>query len=256
MLPYLPLGPFILQTTGLALLIGVWIGIKLVEKEAIRLKINPDWIYNLVFIGLVSGLIGARLSYASRSLNVYLQNPLSFISLNTNTLSPGDGLIIGLVAAFIYGWRKQLPFRTALDVLTPGLSIFLVFFGASHFLNGDAFGSPTSAPWSIYLWDADRHPSQVYEILAALFVFIIVWKRPLAALGQGINFLTALALTAAARVFLETFRGDSLFWPGGFRSTQVVGLLVVMAALWLMRSWAEPGVKRAEASLPVEAHLN
>lgn len=254
MLPFLPLGPFMLQTAGLALLIGVWVGIKLAENEAIRLKVDPDWIYNLVFIGIVSGLIGARLSYASRSLNVYLQDPLSFISLNPNALSPVDGLVIGVVAAFLYGWRKHLPFRITLDVLAPGLSVFLIFFGVSHLLNGDAFGSPTSAPWSIYLWDANRHPSQVYEILAAVVVFVIVWKRPLAALGRGINFLTVLSLSAAARLFLEAFRGDSLVWPGGFRSAQVVALFVIIAALWLMRVWAKPEANRRETDLPAETH--
>ena len=34
MFPYLPLGPFLLQLPGLALLVGLWFGLTLAEKEA------------------------------------------------------------------------------------------------------------------------------------------------------------------------------------------------------------------------------
>lgn len=239
-MPYLRLGPFLLQIPGLALLIGLWIGTSLAEKEAKRLKINAAVVYNLIFFGLVAGIIGARLAYAVRYLNAYLDDPISLFALNPNTLSPNDGLIIGLVVAVLYGWRKQLPLRPALDALAPGLSAFLVSVGVAHFLSGDAFGASTEVPWSIYLWDEYRHPSQIYEVLAALGVFFVVWKRPLGSPGQGFNFLLMIALSAAARVFLEAFRGDSVIWSGGLRSAQVVGLLILVAALWLMKLWARP----------------
>jgi phosphatidylglycerol:prolipoprotein diacylglycerol transferase len=114
----------------------------------------------------------------------------------------------------------------------------------ANILSGDAFGSPTNVPWAIYLWDENRHPSQIYETLAALVIFVVEWKRPPGHPGAGINFLLVVALSAAARVFLEAFRGDSLIWPGGFRAAQVVGL-VVMAASWrLMQSWNQPGLPR------------
>ena len=124
MLPYLRLGPFLLQTTGLALLLGIWIGSWLAEKEAARLKIKPDLVTNLIFFGLVGGLIGARLAYAATYLNAYLANPLSLFAINTNTLSPVEGLLIGLLVAFVYGQRKGLQLRPVLDALAPGLAVF------------------------------------------------------------------------------------------------------------------------------------
>jgi hypothetical protein len=41
MYPYLRLGPFLLQLSALALILGVWIGSFLVEKEASRFKTVP-----------------------------------------------------------------------------------------------------------------------------------------------------------------------------------------------------------------------
>lgn len=238
MLPYLRMGPFLLHTSGLTLLLGVWVGTWLAEKEARRLKIKPDLVYNSIVLGLISGLVGARLAYAARFLSAYLNNPLSLFSINPNTLSPSEGLLLGLLVAFIYCQRKGLQLRPTLDAITPGLAAFMVSLGLAHLLSGDAYGAPTNTlPWRIYLWSEYRHPSQVYEILVALGVFSMVLKRPFGDQGWGLNFLLFVSLSAGARVFLEAFRGDSLIWAGGFRAAQVIGLIILASALMLMRAW-------------------
>lgn len=239
MLPYLRLGPFLLQTTGMALLLGIWTGSWLAEKEAARLKIKPDLVANLIFFGLVGGLVGARLAYAFTYLNAYLANPLSLFAINTNTLSPVEGLLIGLLVALVYGQRKGLQLRPVLDVLAPGLAVFMIFLGVAHLLNGDAYGAPTKLPWGIFLWSEYRHPTQVYEMLLALGVMLVVLNHPLKDHGRGLNFLLMVFVSTAARVFLEPFRGDSLIWPGGFRAAQVIGLIVMAGSLVFMRAWTQ-----------------
>lgn len=240
MLPFLRLGPFLLQTAGLALLVGVWLGLSVSESSARSLEIRPETIYNLGFYGLLSGLVGARLAYAVRYLNAYLANPISLFALNSNTLAPFDGLLIGILVAGVYGWRKGLNLRPTLDALAPGLAVFMVALGVSHLLSGEAFGSPTNLPWSVYLWNQYRHPTQIYEILAALGILLVVWRQPLRQPGAGLNFTLLVALSAAARIFLEAFRGDSLIWSGGFRAAQVFSLLVLLATLGLMKVWSQP----------------
>lgn len=238
MYPYLRLGPFLLQLPLLALLAGVWIASSLTEREAIRLKLPSAIVSNLLIVGLIAGIVGARLAYAARYPQAYIDNPLSLFALNVNTLSGFEGLLIGLVAAILYGWRKKLPLRPTLDALAPGLAAFMVALGLSHLLSGDAFGTSAKLPWAIYLWSEYRHPSQVYEILAAVVILFIVSKRPLGQAGDGINFLMLVALSAAARTFLEAFRGDSVVWPGSFRAAQVVSLIVLAITLYGMRIWA------------------
>ena len=244
MLPFLRIGPFTLQAPGLALLVGVWIGSSLAEKEAARLRLNAADIYNLIFYCLVAGVVGARLAYAARYLSAYLANPISLLALTPATLWPAAGMVIGLAVAALFGWRRRLPLRPTLDALAPGLAALMVALGVAHFLSGDAFGAPATLPWAIHLWDDDRHPSQVYETLAALAVLALAWKRPLG-IGRGLNFVLVVALSAAARVFLEAFRGDSVVWAGGFRAAQVVGLVLLAACLWLLRRWQAPPTTEA-----------
>ncbi|MGH2521418.1 MAG: prolipoprotein diacylglyceryl transferase [Anaerolineales bacterium] len=244
MFPFFRLGPVLVQLPGLALLGGLWVGSSLAEKEATRLKLSAADVYNLIFYSLIAGIVGARLAYAVRYLNVYLANPLSLLAPSPATLYPNAGLITGITVAALFGWRRKLPLRLTLDALAPGLAAFMVALGITHFLSGDAFGALAKLPWSIYLWDDYRHPSQIYEALLALAIFAIAQRRPIGQPGEGLNFLLVASLSAAARVFLETFRGDSVIWAGGFRAAQVVGLLVLAACLWLMRDWAQPAISK------------
>jgi phosphatidylglycerol---prolipoprotein diacylglyceryl transferase len=249
MLPYLSIGPLLLQTTGLALLLGVWFGSWKVEKEAARLKMKSDLVNDLIFIGLACGIVGARLTYAVTYFNAYLTNPLSLFEINTNSLSPVGGLIFGPLAAFIYGQRRGLKLRPVLDALAPGLAVFMVFLGLAHLLNGDAYGAPTRLPWAIFLAGDFRHPTQIYEILLATGVMLIAVYYQLGQRGNGLNFLWVVFLSTAARVFLEAFRGDSMILPGGFRAAQVIGLLVLTGLLILMRAWAQLPANAEEQNL-------
>ena len=240
MYPYLRVGPYLLQLSGLALLSGVWFGITLIEKEAARLKVDASKVTNTLFYGLIAGLLGARVGYALQFSDVYISNPLSLFSLNTNTLLPGAGLIIGLIVATIYGQRNKLGLHSTLDALTPGLALFMVTFGIAHILNGNAYGAPTQLPWSIFLWADYRHPSQIYETIAAVGILLLTLRKPLSKPGAGLNFWFFTGLSAVANIFLEAFRGDSLIWGQGYRAAQLIGLVVLATSIFYIWQWSKP----------------
>lgn len=237
MFPYLRFGPFLLQMPLLALLVGFWIGSTFIEREAARLGLDKEKINSLIGYGLVGGILGARFVYAAQYASVYLANPLGLFSLSTSTLSPVGGFLIGVAAAFAYGYRHKLPLRQTLDALTPGLSFFMIASGVSHLLSGNAYGSPTRLPWAMYVWSDYRHPSQLYEIFFALVIFTIVLPKIIPAHAPGIRFAQFVALSAVARIFLEAFRGDSTLWLDGYRAAQVIGLVILTGCLFLLRRW-------------------
>lgn len=237
MFPYFRLGSWLIQMPFLALLVGLWGGMILLEHESKRMKLNPSMVANLVIYSTVAGIIGARLGYALQFRALYASKPLSLLALTPTTLSPSMGFLVGLIAFWILIDHKNLPVRPALDALAPGLALFMVFLGASHILSGDAYGAPTRVPWAIRLWNEYRHPSQFYETFTALIIFLVILKRFPKPDGAGLNFGLTIALTAASRVFLETFRGDSVFWPAGFRAAQVIALVLMAVGFYWMRRW-------------------
>ncbi len=233
MLPILQIGPLALQTPGLMYLLGLWFGLSLAEKFAPRRGISPDALYNLVFTGLIAGIVGARLGYVLLNAGAFLASPLSLISLNPGLLDPFSGFAAALMAALIYGARKKLGFWNALDALTPFFAVFMIGAALANIASGAAFGLETSLPWGIELWGAKRHPTQFYELGGA--IVILLWLGRLSKgpeLPSGRLFLVFLALTAGARLFFEAFRGDSALILGGIRVAQVIAWLALAGALW------------------------
>jgi prolipoprotein diacylglyceryl transferase len=234
MFPILQLGPLAIQLPGLLLLGGVWVATLAVERAAPRFKLSPAQINNMIFYALIAGVLGARLGYVLQYFEAYASDPLSALALNPNTLSLPEGLLAGVITAVVYAQRKELPLWPTLDALTPGLAVFMLALGLAHLSSGDAFGAPADLPWSVELWGARRHPSQVYEILGAALIMVFVFRTQKLSWADGLHALSFVALTAAMRLFLEAFRGDSVLIFTGLRQVQLISLLILMAALITM----------------------
>jgi phosphatidylglycerol---prolipoprotein diacylglyceryl transferase len=245
MFPVLPIGPIALPAPSLAILVGLWLGLSLSEKHAPRFGIKASYLYNLVMLMLLTGILGARLAFIIRFPVAFSDNLASVVSLNLGLLDPIGGLFFAILAGSIYGKRKGLPFWSTLDALTPMLATFMVALGLSHLASGAAFGAPTNLPWGIDLWGTRRHPSQVYELAAATLILALLWpEHYLRRLHQpGEYFLTFLAASAGSRLFLEAFRGDSQLIFFGLRSAQAFSWVILAISLlvlyWLRRRLPE-----------------
>ena len=238
MLPTIQVGPLSLQVPGLVLLVGLWIGLTLAERRAKQRGENPATLYNLVFIALIAGVVGARLSYALTYPDAFSANPWSLISINPGLLDPFAGGLIAVTAGAIYIYRKQLQVWNTLDALTPLFAVMLIAIGISHFASGSAFGKPTNLPLGIQLWGDIRHPSQIYEIFLASLTLVAIYFIDRSGWSQipGNTFLTFTALTSLSRLLLEAFRGDSLLVGDGFRTAQLLAWIVLAVCL-LVLAW-------------------
>ena len=234
MFPILQVGPLAVQTPGLVLILGLWLGLSLSEKAAPRHGVAPGDIYNLAFTILIAGVIGARLSFAFEYPDAFKNSLASLISLNPSLLDPWGGIAAGLIAASIYGYRKKMRFWQTLDAYVPALAVLGIALGVAHLASGDAFGAPTASPWGIQLWGARRQPTQLYEILIALVIFGVIHLRlsKERTFPSGVLFLAYVAMAAGSRLFIGAFRGDSLLVLGGFRAAQILSWGVLAASLW------------------------
>jgi len=239
MLPVLRVGSLAIQTPGLVLLAGLWLGLSLAERHPTESGVKASDLYNLVFVILIAGVAGARLAYILRYPSIFAASPASLFSLNPGLLDLWGGAAAALIAGLIYGQRRQLQLWPTLDALTPAVAVLAVALGVSHLASGAGYGNPTSLPWGIEQLGTHRHPAQVYEVLAAVFILWAVWPGQAvlriprrANPPPGVRFLSFLALTAAAYLFVDAFHGGSLLLLGGWRATQVISWLVLAASLW------------------------
>jgi phosphatidylglycerol:prolipoprotein diacylglycerol transferase len=217
------------------LVAALWIGLALAEKRSERYGVSKDTLNNIVYYSLSGYILGGRLLYALSNLPAFVQSPLSLFSLNLDLFDPLAALAVAFVVGLVYGSRQKLPLWSTLDALTPLFAAIAIGLSLSHLAAGTAFGSPTDLPWGIDLWNATRHPSQIYELIASLLIFGWIWLRK-ADSRPGILFLTFAALTAGGHLFLEAFRGDSTLIFGGLRLAQVIAWIVLAVTLWASES--------------------
>lgn len=236
MLPILQIGPLSVPMPAFILLAGLWVALSLSERFARRFNSDPELISNLLFYSLLAAILGARLSYALRFPSAFIAHPASLISINPGLLDPWGAAGAALLIALIYAQRKGLLLWPTLDAITPALAIQSLAIALSNFASGQAYGLPSDLPWAIDLWGAFRHPTQIYEALAALLILFYILRKD-APIGKtsGSHFLNFAILSAASRLLLEAFRGDSLLLPNGWRLIQVLAWIALATSLWLLQ---------------------
>jgi phosphatidylglycerol:prolipoprotein diacylglycerol transferase len=221
------------------LVAAAWIGLILAEKRAEQHGIHKDDLNNITFYSLVAFIIGGRISFILQNITSFLKSPISIISINPDIFDPLGAAAAAIIIAFIYGQRRKLLFWGILDALAPLFAVLAIGIGLSDLAAGTAFGKETNLAWGIDLWNAMRHPTQIYETLASLLIFGLIWfqkKNP----RPGILFLTYAAWTAVSQLFIQAFRGDSRLIFNGLRQGQVIAWVVLASCFILFEYlWKE-----------------
>lgn len=214
---------------------ALWIGLALAEKRTERHGISKESLNNLTFYSLFACLISGRVLYALANLSAFIPSPLSLFSPNPDLFDSTSALISAALVGFINTRGQNLPIWNTLDALTLIFASLNIGLSLAHLAAGTAFDSPTDLPWGIDLWNATRHPTQIYELIASLLIFGVMWAHKPDS-PPGIVFLHFTVLTAGTRLFLEVFRADSVLVLGEFRLAQIVAWVILASALLAIES--------------------
>jgi phosphatidylglycerol:prolipoprotein diacylglycerol transferase len=249
-IPIIHIGRVAVQLPGLVLLFGFWAALWLAAREAKRIGLREDDVYNAGFYAAIAGVVGARLWYVAAHWEAFAGDLLGIVALNLSTLDATGGLVAGALAGGLYAWRKKLLSARWLDALAPGAALLIAAVSLANLFSGEAYGAPSTLPWAIMLWDTERHPVQLYEMLAALVTTVVLLatlRRPRA---PGTAAWLLVALYAGQRVFLEAFRAESWLLPGGWRGAQVAGVVVLGVSLVILSRRAGPPRQPAGEAAP------
>jgi phosphatidylglycerol:prolipoprotein diacylglycerol transferase len=227
------------------LVIAAWLGLTLAERHTEKNGIAKDDLNNIIFYGLIAFVIGGRIFYVLQNISAFSKSPLGIISINPDLFDPLGALAAAVIVAFAYGQRKQLTFWNTLDSLTPFFAVLAIGLGLSHLAAGTEFGLPTDLPWGIQMWNATRHPTQIYDALASSLILVLIWRFKLSA-RPGITFLTFTTLTAFFQLLLQAFRANYKALLG-FRQEQVLAWLALLVCFVLIESRLKPVKKQTAA---------
>lgn len=215
------------------LVVAAWLGLTLAERRTERHSISKEDLNNITFYGLIAFVIGGRLSYVLQNISAFTKSPLGVVSINPDLFDLFGALAVAFIVVFAYGQRKQLDFWSILDALTLFFAVIAIGLGLSHLAAGTAFGLPTDLPWGIDLWNATRHPTQIYDTLASSLILFLLWQskpnpRP------GVTFLSFTMLTSISQLTLQAFRANYTVVINGFRQEQILAWVTLLACFILL----------------------
>ncbi len=232
MFPILEIGPLAIKADGFFLLISLMLGLWLTGKFAAFLHTHGEAIENGILTALAAGLGGARLGFILQNPTTFLENPLSTLSLSPSMLNPAFGMLTAALAIIIFAQKKHLPLWPTLDTLTPLIILGVSGSYLANLATGNAYGLPADLPWAIELWNADRHPTQIYGLVLSLlvlggFLFQTRVLRTTGFLKSGVIFSLSLTGLAFSVLIVRGFVAER---PAGVDPVQI-GALVLMTCL-------------------------
>jgi phosphatidylglycerol:prolipoprotein diacylglycerol transferase len=260
MFPVIDLGPLAIQAAGLILILSLWIGIWLSGRLAGNIGTNGDVIENGILAALLLGILGARVGFLLQNPAIFLDNPLSLVSLTPSMLEPAFGLLVAGITLLITFQRNHLPLWPTLDTLSPILILLFVGIHLANFANGNAYGLPTDLPWAVYLWNAYRHPVQLYALILSLAVLVwwLLQTKGLKTTGvmhSGVNFSITVTGLAAMTVFTRAFFADKVTFFN-LDLIQFIAVVLLIVGLGIIYFRQFPSGKTSQVYLSLGSNRN
>ena len=234
------IGPFSLKYYSFFIFLGMLVACFLIFKEAKRKKINEDLLTNILFYGIIIGILGARSYYVLFNLDYYLKNPIEIFMIWHGGLAIHGGLIAGLIFLIIYSKKHNLNIFKLLDIIVVGVIIAQSIGRWGNFFNQEAYGpvTPLSNLKSMHLpnfiikgmyIDGSYHePTFFYESVISLLGFIVlILIRKLKNLKVGTLTGIYLIWYGIERFIIESLRTDSLML-GNIKVAQLVSLIFII----------------------------
>jgi phosphatidylglycerol---prolipoprotein diacylglyceryl transferase len=223
----------------------------LVAKRLDELGKPVDWAYEMIFVALVGGIVGARVDFVIENYSEVKDDLLGNLFSGTGLVWYG-GAIGGTVAVCIWAHFRRMLNLGLLDLCAPSLAVGYAVGRIGCQLSGDGdYGIPWDGPWAMAYpdgtvpTDVPVHPTPIYETLAMGLVAYTLWRLR-DRFQPGLLFALYLVLAGLERFLIEFIRRNDEVLIG-LTQAQVISVVMIAAgAAWIAAKarrgelWATP----------------
>lgn len=229
------LGPFEVHSWGVLAAVAFGFAWLVLRRELDRLTGKGDVAFALVLAGAVGGIVGARL--------YWFVEHLGDASLTDSFSGAGftwyGGVLGGAAAVLLVARRRRVPVDVLLGSASPALALGYALGRIGCQLAGDGtYGVASDLPWAMSYPDGEVpttervHPTPVYETLASLLIFAVLWRLRTRMAPMRL-FAIYLVLAGAERFLVEFIRRNDevvlgLSQPQLFAAAMVAAGAVVL----------------------------
>jgi phosphatidylglycerol---prolipoprotein diacylglyceryl transferase len=241
MLPYIHLGFLNIPTFGLMLWLAAVTAGLIMDRNFRRNKISADAV-GMVAVTVVAGIVGAKVWHV-------LDTPSEFREVGWRVLwdTAGfawfGGLVFGISALLLLGWRAKIGPLRILDLATPAAAIGYGIGRIGCFLSGDGcYGIETKLewPWGMSFPNGIMatppgvrvHPTPLYELAAGLAIGAWLWVRGGKPRPAGTILGDYLILSGLVRFLIEFIRRNpKVLWGLSNAQLASIGSVIAGAAI-------------------------
>ncbi|OME81358.1 prolipoprotein diacylglyceryl transferase [Paenibacillus sp. FSL A5-0031] len=244
------IGEFQVHSYGVVVALAVLLALGMARHLAAG-TLYQEHILNMVPYLFVGAILSARIWHVFFfQWEYYSKHLIEIMYIWHGGISIQGALIGSFVALIVYTRKHRLSFWELADIMAPAIVLGQSIGRIACFLNGDAYGSPTSSGFGIVypegtmaydvygsqpLW-----PAEIWEGQWDLIVFVLLILLKSRKWGAGVLFLTYNILYSFGRFNLEWLRGDSpryLFnWTAGqWTSFSVIAVSLSLIVFLVMR---------------------
>lgn len=191
---------------ALTFFLGYTLMNKMFKKEGVKLEMLDKLTIYMFFGTLLGARLGHCLFYQP---DYYLAHPIEILYVWEGGLASHGAMIGILIALFLFRYKNKMSVLWLLDRIVIVTSLAAFFIRMGNLFNSEIIGTPSDAPWAFVFTRVDnipRHPSQFYEALFYLLVFVfltIFYRKISAQIKGGLFFGWFLILIFGFRFFVE-----------------------------------------------------
>ena len=232
------IGPITIRSYGFMVALAFFVGFSLLYREAQRRNFHANKILDLEFLILISGIIGARALHVLVNLDFYGENWLNVFFIWHGGLAFYGGLILAILASWLFILKKGLPLWETADFIIPYITLGQSIGRIGCFLNGCCFGK-------------EGHPTQLYASIALLGIFVILKIVQEKHIFSGFTFGLYLALYSVQRFFIDFLRADTPRYALNLTVSQIISVVLFAIAIFVFNFRTRLGGKRARGRIKI-----
>jgi len=228
---------------GLSYILGFFLVLKLgfkLQQKSLSKALSQEAFENLIIGLFLAGILGGRLGFFLFYLpEIFWIDPLEVFKIWHGGMSIHGGLLGGIAWLWYFARKNKLSLWVITDVLVIPLALALAFGRLANFINGELVGTPTDQTWGMifpHIDDLYRHPSQLYEMMKNIGLFVMLNKLFAQGLWKKRGLLTSVFFAGYAilRFLIEFVREpDAIYF---FLSTgQWLCVIMLICAFSLYR---------------------
>ncbi|MCL1049399.1 prolipoprotein diacylglyceryl transferase [Shewanella abyssi] len=239
---------------GILFALAIASGFQVMKHIYVKEKLAVESLDNLLMYCVVGIIVGARLAHCLfYDPAYYFSHPLKIFAIWEGGLASHGGGVGAILALYYYQRQVKLPFLFLLDRLAIATAIFGFFVRMANFVNSEILGLPTNKAWGIVFERVDmlpRHPAQLYEAIAYLSTFILLWvvyKKTEMKQKHGAIFGLFLVLIFSARFAIEMVKVKQAVYADAwtFSAGQLLSIPFLLVGIVLL---VLPYVRKAKTA--------